>query len=145
MVQIAGLPPMTSPAPRRAPARSTGFRLTGAGEAAATAESSCLPGVDLATMQQLLALQETLEMAQPSDAGMDAVRDREARRRGRALLDGMAGLQRGLLRGVPELSALTELAGLVAAPCEAADPGLCALLAEIRLRARIELARYGVL
>ncbi len=68
-------------------------------------------------------------------------RDREARRHGKDVLDLLGELQRELLRGDVETSAMERLAGLVADPPQAADPGLAAVTRAIVLRARIETAR----
>jgi hypothetical protein len=84
-------------------------------------------------MAGLLALQE---------AGGDEVRDREARQRGRDLLDELAALQRELLAGAPDAARLARLAELAAGLPLAADPGLRAVVQAIALRARVEAARY---
>jgi hypothetical protein len=82
----------------------------------------------------LLALQE----AEAEPAG-----DRQARRRGRRLLDELAALQRDLLGGEVTEERLATLAALLADVPPAADPDLRAAVAAVALRARLELARYG--
>ncbi len=70
-------------------------------------------------------------------------RDRQARRHGRALLEGLGALQRALLGGEDDPAALDRLAALVAHCPDAADPALRGTLAAVALRARVELARRG--
>ncbi|MBR0657567.1 flagellar assembly protein FliX, partial [Plastoroseomonas arctica] len=79
----------------------------------------------------LLALQET---------GAAAERDARARARGAALIATLAALQTGLLRGSVDSAVTARLAALSEGEA-AADPALAALLADITLRARVELAR----
>ena len=84
----------------------------------------------------MLALQETMA---------DPVGERAARRRGQDMLDELALLQRGLLSADgPSPAGLRRLAGLAAAAPQVADPRLRDALAAIRLRAVVELARYGL-
>ena len=78
-----------------------------------------------------------------------AVRDREARRHGQALLSALAELQLALIgggggSGTPRdgLKSLSERLSVLASTLPAAaDPGLQAVVRAIGLRARIELAR----
>lgn len=119
----------------RGRARGEGFRVAeqadpaagGAGEVEELAEPS---------LAGLLALQEEL------DGG--PVRDRAARRRGRDLLDELAGLQRALLSGPPAPERLARLAEMAEQVPEAADPRLRDAVNAIVLRARVEAARYGM-
>jgi hypothetical protein len=122
----------TSPAargPARPLVRGAGFRLpyehTEAPAAAAAPAEVTLGG--------MLALQE---------AESGAVRDREARRRGQEMLAALTRLQRALLDGNRDLPGLRGLAVLVENMPQAADPGLRQALAEVALRARVELARH---
>jgi len=70
--------------------------------------------------------------------------DRAARRRGRALLAELSGLQRDLLGAGVDGARLVRLRALAAeVPPAATDPALAAALAAIVLRARVELARFG--
>jgi len=74
------------------------------------------------------------------EAEVPAVRDRAARRHGRAMLEALAGLQLALLDG--EIGdARASLASLAAAPPQAEDPVLRLILREISIRAAVELAR----
>jgi hypothetical protein len=131
MTGLDGIGP-TSPTargPARPPARAAGFRLP-ADAAEAPAEAAATAGVMLGGM---LALQE---------AESGAVRDREARRRGQEMLAALARLQRALLEGNRDLPGLRRLAALAEDIPQAADPGLRQALAEVTLRARVELARH---
>ena len=71
-----------------------------------------------------------------------ADRVREARRRGQEMLAALARLQRALLEGHRDLPGLRRLADLAEDVPQAADPGLRQALAEVTLRARVELARH---
>jgi hypothetical protein len=102
------------------------------------AETTVTGGAPLASLtpiQSLVALQEV----------GDATRDRsEAARHGHDILDELEGLKLALLDGrVPgaRLAAIAELVGRRRALCD--DPALNALLAEIELRAAVELAKLG--
>lgn len=107
-----------------------GFSLGAAAMGAAGAAHGTAPAQAIG----LLALQE---------AGPAAERDARARRRGEAMLQSLADLQLGLLGGTIDPARLRALAA--ADPAEdAADPGLAAAVAAIRLRARVELARLGL-
>ena len=129
MEPIGRLPPVTTLAGRAAAggARGQDFALPAARPAPPPAAALPLAG--------LLALQEQ---------AVEPQADRAARRRARAILAELAGLQRDLLAdGVDEarLRRLQALAG--EAPLPSAHPGLRAALDAVVLRARIELARFG--
>jgi len=116
-------------APPRPAAGGGGFsvpteRAGGAAAAVPTAEVS---------LGGMLALQE-------AEGG--AVRDRAARRHGQQMLVELARLQRALLDGRVDAGALEQLASLAESVPLAADAGLRATMAEVALRARIELARH---
>lgn len=74
----------------------------------------------------------------------DNVHDREARRRGSAVLDGLRRLQRDMLLGGVDPHHLTALAELTDDLTGASEPQLQALVAAISLRARIELAKCRI-
>jgi len=74
-----------------------------------------------------------------------AVRDREARRRGQDMLAELLRLQRALLAGAPDEAALRRLATLATDVPAAADPLLRQAIAEVVLRARVELARHEII
>jgi hypothetical protein len=131
MVWVEGIGP-APPAVRgsgRSPATGAGFRLPPAG-AEAPAAAASMGEVALGGM---LALQEA--------EGREA-RDREARRHGQEMLAALARLQRALLEGGRDLPGLRRLALLAENVPEAADPALRLAMAEVVLRARVELARH---
>ena len=137
MLPIRTLPPlaMSGPAPRAAAGAGAQFTV-GIDPAAGGPVPA---GAGEVSLEGMLALQE-------ADGALaregHATRDRKARRRGRALLEALAGLQRGLLAEGAAVDTLRRLAQLAAEPEEAADPALGLILAQILLRARVELARY---
>lgn len=108
-----------------------GFSIGGGAEAsgAAAAQATAAPSAI-----GLLALQETAPAAE---------RDARARRRGEAMLRELAELQAELLSGRADPARLQALAALAEGEA-AADPGLAEAVAAIALRARIELARRGI-
>jgi hypothetical protein len=126
MVRIAGVAAGAN-APRRAARASGGFRLPET-EAAATAAVPAGEG-----LAALLAMQES---------GGVAEAEQRARRRGQRVLDALRDLQLGMLRGGVDQARLEALAALAETAGEIADPALRAVLAEIALRARVELARH---
>lgn len=132
LVGLGGIGRMAAPAGPRAPSRNSGgFRLPtaepqGAGEAAAAGALAPLG---------LMALQES---------GDAAARNRRGAARARALLKELAALQAEMLRGGTDPERLARLAELAEGEAPA-DPGLADALAGIALRARIELARRGIM
>jgi len=106
-----------------------GFRLPGATGGGTGVEAA--EGPAAASAIGLLALQESAPAAE---------RDARARRRGEAMLEELAALQRDLLAGRADAARLHRLAGLAAGEA-AADPALRAAVDAIALRVRIELAR----
>lgn len=85
----------------------------------------------------LLALQES--------GGAPAVEERGARARRRAAetLDDLRDLQLALLDGEQNPAGLERLSRLAAETDAGLDPALAAVMAEVAVRARIELARRG--
>jgi len=77
------------------------------------------------------------------EAGAETVQDRLARRHGRALLAALSRLQHQLLGAADPADALAALASLADAMPRSTDAALGAALDEVRLRARVELARHG--
>jgi hypothetical protein len=89
----------------------------------------------------LLALQESVGEVTPREPEQD----RQARSHGRRLLGALGGLQRLILSDADPMPGLRALQDLVAAePEQAADPALAAVLAAIRMRVSVELARRGL-
>jgi hypothetical protein len=120
-----------APAARRA---GGGFTVSGDASpkaaAAATAGPRAVAGIDA-----LLALQG---LDEPGD------RRRRAVRRGRAALDALDALKLGLVAGTVDAAALRQLdAAASVLEAESGDPRLDAVLAEIELRARVELAKFA--
>jgi hypothetical protein len=112
---------------RRAGRGAGGFALAGASAGAPAA-------VAAATAPALLAVQQAGALPDPPEE--------RARRQAEAALDGLRELQLGLLRGDADSAALARLAALAESPSGGVpDPGLRALLAEVGLRVKVELAR----
>lgn len=120
---IAG--PASSYRPSSTQGAQGGFRLPPAADSA-PATATAPVGATL----PLLALQE---------AGDAAERDRRARRSAEAALAELSALQLALLEGADPSAILARLQNLPFAA--AADPGLAAIVAEVRLRVRIEAMR----
>ncbi len=116
---------------RRVGPGSGGFAVAG-GPAALSGASAAAPA---AAVDGMLLLQQVED---------GPTRDRQARRHGRAMLDGLAALQRALLGGEDDPGALDRLAALVEHCPQADDPALRATLAAVALRASIELARRAM-
>ena len=108
---------------------SSGFAVA-PGEADATA--------GLAATSAAAPLDAMLLLQQVEDG---PTRDRQARRHGRAMLDGLAELQCALLDGSLDPATAERLAALAQHCPEASEPGLRATLAGISLRVQVELAR----
>ena len=72
------------------------------------------------------------------------VRDRQARRHGKALLAALTELQLALLGNAAQPDTLQRLSELSEACPDAATPALQSVLHAISLRAKIELARFGM-
>ena len=120
--------------PGISPAQGGGeFRL---GETAGAARAATAPVVSgPASIGALLALQ----------AVGDAVegRRRQAVRRGRTLLDTLEEMRADLLAGRMNPAMLDRLAAILAEEREAAGAQVDALLDDIELRVRVELAKHG--
>jgi hypothetical protein len=111
------------------PARHGGFRLSDPASAGRTADAA-----PVSAALPLLALQEV---------GDATERDRRARRRGEAMLAELGALQLALLEGRDPAAILGRLEALAAGEA-ASDPRLAEILAEVRLRAKVEAARRGI-
>jgi len=98
--------------------------------AAATSSSTPAAGIDA-----LLALQSIEDPLQAR---------RRAIKRGRNLLDALEGLKTDLLAGRVGESRLNRILALVGQAKLETDPELEELLADIELRARVELAKLGI-
>lgn len=137
MSRVDGVGPMV-PAARTSPrpsARGAGFTVP-SGPAEAPAGSAAAAETAEVTLGGMLALQE---------AGSAEVQDREARRHGQDMLAELAKLQRALLEGRADPGLLQRLADLAGNVPVAADPALRQAVADVALRARIELARHQII
>jgi hypothetical protein len=125
---ISGIAPAAAVASRRTPRMGGGFALPDfpSTEAAGAASAS-------GSVAALLAMQE-------DSGGRRQPQDPPARRAAMALEE-LRDLQLDLLRGAADPARLERLARLAASGTACADPALKPLLAEILLRARVELAR----
>jgi hypothetical protein len=112
---------------KRVARRGGGFALQGE-SAAAPLGGAAAAG----PLGGLLALQEAVA---PEPA------ERRARRRASAALSELTGLQLELLGGTPDPARLARLQQLAELEAAGADPLLAAVLREVALRARVELAR----
>ncbi|WP_158287780.1 flagellar assembly protein FliX [Falsiroseomonas bella] len=114
-------------AARRGARPGSGFALPEARSAASTATSAS------AGVAALLAVQD-------ESAGSRGRRQAPLQRAALALEE-LRGLQLDLLRGGDDPARLARLEALAEASEEATEPALRSLLAHVRLRARVELAR----
>jgi hypothetical protein len=120
-----------APAARR-PVGGT-FKLSGEAPQATTASGGTR---NIAGIDALLALQGVEDATE---------RRKRAVRRGRSALDALDELKLGLLAGAPEPASLRRLQSAAADLAgESGDPRLDSVLAEIRLRADVELAKAGL-
>jgi hypothetical protein len=128
----AALAPASSPTARRA--ASGTFSLDGentARSSTATSGTRTIGGIDA-----LIALQGVEEPGE---------RRRKAVKRGRSALDALDALKLGMLSGTLDTGALARLKSITAGLAEpSGDPGLDTVLAEIELRAQVELAKIGM-
>jgi hypothetical protein len=123
------LPPIRAYQPQT---RSSAARRPSAGFALPESGTGAVHGTESAT--------SSLGVMGLEQGWTPAERDAAAQRRGSALLRELAGLQLALLDGAIEPARLSRLA-LLAEGEAGADPMLREIMAEISLRARIELAR----
>ncbi len=123
-------PAVPSAGSRRVPA-SGGFSVAPSETASLAAPAAAAVG----SLDGMLLLQQVED---------GPTRDRQARRHGRAMLDGLAALQRALLDGELDPAMLERLAALAEHCPEASDPALRATLAAVSLRVQVELARRAM-
>lgn len=121
----------------RARRRGGGFALSaGAGDSVAEGGAAEAGQASAAgPIGGLLALQESGAQAQPEGA------EARARRRAGLALDELSGMQIDLLRGSGDPGRLERLAALAEEGGESLPPALAEMVAQVRLRARVELAR----
>jgi hypothetical protein len=106
-----------------------------AGDAGATRVASAAPMAAVAGLEAILALQTVGDFSESR---------RKAVRRGRALLDLLDGMKADLLIGKVAPERLSGMVGQLASLRERAEPGLDAILDDIELRVRVELAKQGL-
>jgi len=139
-MKVGGPGPLGGPAPRRplraASEAGSGFRLAAAaGEEAATQRAGATSGAS--PVAALLALQEVPDATRRPSRGV---------RRGRDLLDELDAVRLALLTGRLPRARLERLAQAVRERAgEESDPRLAEALAEIELRAAVELAKLELL
>jgi hypothetical protein len=104
-------------------------------------EAGQVPAHPAVGMPNPVALDAMLALQQ---AEIETEQDRIARRYGQAVLAALEGLQRRLLTGGDVERALDRLHVLADGAPRAANPALSAILDSIRLRAWVELARWGI-
>ena len=90
------------------------------------------------SLDSLLALQSV------SVVGDALERRRRLVRRGRSLLDLLDGIRAELISGRVSSERLQQLMLILAQPRDEDDPGLNALVGDIELRVRVELAKHGL-
>ena len=88
----------------------------------------------MASMDALLALQA---VADPTQGRRKAVK------RGRYMLDEMESIKADLLVGQVSADRLDQLVGMIGEQRSRSEPDLDALLDDIELRVRVELAKFG--
>jgi hypothetical protein len=125
--------PVAAPQGRRA--AEARFSL-GGNRSTASGTGSAASAAPLATMDALLALQGAAE--DPAE------RRRRSARQGHDMLDALDRLKAALLGGRLAAADLTAIAGRLAERAEASgDPRLDEVLAHIRLRAEVEMAKLA--
>ena len=124
-------PPAIGAAVRPQQAARTRFSLDDKPTASAGAARAAAP---LATLDAILQLQAEEDPGQ---------RRRRSARRGQDMLDALDRVKVGLLSGTVPASELGRLARALSGAGASGDPGLDALVAQIELRAKVELAKLG--
>ena len=105
--------------------------------AAAATRSAATPSASLAGLDAILTLQ--------TQADTPEERRRRSARRGHDLLDGLDRLKAALIMGRVSTRDLQTIAGRLAErAAESGDPRLDALVADIELRAAVELAKLSM-
>lgn len=104
----------------------------------ASASAATTSVASLTSLDTLLALQGAQVVDDPRE------RRRRLVRRGRSVLDVLESMRGDLLVGRLGTDRLTQLMSIVGQAREEADPEIDALLDDIELRARVELAKHGL-
>jgi hypothetical protein len=102
---------------------------------AAQRATATAPALGASSVDSLLALQAAADPTQGR---------RKTLRRGRSLLDTLDAIKTDLLLGRISEGRLNQLMAIVGQARDRTEPGLDALLDDIELRARVELAKRGL-
>ncbi|MBN9310379.1 MAG: flagellar assembly protein FliX [Devosia sp.] len=133
-MRIEGNTRITNVAGRSAPGASSGtFRVGQGGDAPESRPVA--PSTPTTSIDALLALQAVED---------PLARRRKLVRRGNQLVDALDGLRTDLLAGRLSDGRLNQLMAVVSQARERSEPGLDALIDDIELRARVELAKRGL-
>lgn len=122
---------------RRGEGTGAAFTLPDGGAPAAQKGAVIGGPVGVQDIASLLALQALPTEADPRE------RKRRAVKRGNDLLDVLEGVKLDLLGGKVPVERLERLVDLLGRHQPSGDDGLDALVGEIELRARVELAKFG--
>ena len=122
-------------AARTASAPTARFEVGGRKSPTANAAGGARASAPLATLDAILALQQ-----EPED---NAERKRRSARRGQGLLDALDSLKIALIGGTISPGDLSRIATSLAGAGPSGDPGLDDVVAQIELRAKVELAKLG--
>ena len=134
ITQTAATVPLDSPRPAARAADAGAFE--GALRSYTSTVETTTPLASPAIVNPLL-LQEIV-------TGDKLRRDRDARDRGKTLLDALAALRRAILGSGDEQAELARLTDLLSSVPQADDPELAALIRAIAVRATVELSRQGM-
>ena len=145
MIEIASVAAASPTAVRgRRSGASSGFRIDQPADSTSLTASGPEAEADVASLAVLLSAQEVGLPTQTAETDDDSPRNAKGRQLGWDLLRRLTLLQRHLLSGAVLASDLSDLVLHCSIEDQLHDPRLVEVLAEIRLRARIELARLGV-
>jgi len=133
-VRIEGNSRISNVSGRSATRSSSGTFQVGEGAQAPEARptAAAAPTTSIDALLALQAVEDPLE------------KRRKLVRRGNQLIDTLEGLRTDLLAGKMSEGRLNQLMAVMSQAREKADPGLDALLDDIELRARVELAKRGL-
>ena len=135
-MRIHGTAAALAPAPSQTARRAASGTFSLESESPARSTSSTSGTRAIGGIDALIALQGVDEPGE---------RRRKAVKRGRSALDALDALKLGLLSGTYDAAALARLKTVTAGLAEpSGDPALDSVLAEIELRAQVELAKIGM-
>ena len=135
-MRIYGTAAALAPAPAQTARRTASGTFSLEGESPARSTNATSGTRAIGGIDALIALQGVDEPGE---------RRRKAVKRGRSALDALDALKLGLLSGTYDAAALARLKTVAASLAEpSGDPALDSVLAEIELRAQVELAKIGM-